>query len=533
MNTLILDCTLRDGGYVNKFDFGESNISYIVTKLAEANIDIIECGFLMSGKNDMNLSLYGSVEMVKKHIKNKRKGTMYVAMIAYGDISDNEISECDKEGIEGIRLTFHNHQVNEALILAKSLIKKGYKVFIQPVGTVSYTDSDLLDLIRKVNDINPYAFYIVDTMGTIYKNDLAHLFYLLNKNLNSEIKIGYHSHNNLQLAFSNAQYLIDFPYNRDVIIDSSVYGMGRGAGNLCTELLTQYLNDNNYSKHYNVITILEIFDKEINKIFRKNQWGYSMPYFIASTCQCHPNYAAYLINKQTLSMKDINTLLRSIPDKEKHLYNKKLIEKIYVDFQADHIDDRLSVDKLCRIIAGRTVLIIAPGASIDKNADVIRQYISEYDPFVISVNFISQKIECDAVFISNHKRIDNIYSDCNKLIIATSNLKKSIKSSNIVYVNYYDLISQYETENDNAGVMAIRLCTQLECGSIALAGYDGYDIYKQNNFTDEIKGDVYVDNSIIDQKNKSICRQLEQIKKTSELYFLTSSYYSDHDAVSD
>lgn len=74
--------------------------------------------------------------------------------------------------------------------------------------------------------------------------DLTRLFYLVEHNLNENIKIGFHSHNNMQLAYSNAQSLVDLHSDRELIIDASVYGMGRGAGNLNTELFVQYLNDN-------------------------------------------------------------------------------------------------------------------------------------------------------------------------------------------------------------------------------------------------------------------------------------------------
>lgn len=240
----ILDCTLRDGGYINDFNFGRKCISEIISSLAQAKIEIIECGFLKSGANDPDKSLFGSVSAIAMHLPDNKDGTMYVAMIAYGDIPIEEIEPYDGTSISGIRLTFHEQDIDRAFDFANRLSDKGYKVFIQPVGTATYTDKALLDLIEKVNTMHPFAFYLVDTLGTMYKNNLLRMFYLVDNNLAPDVRVGFHSHNNLQLSFSNAQELIGLNSKRNIIIDSSVFGMGRGAGNLCTELLTQYINEN-------------------------------------------------------------------------------------------------------------------------------------------------------------------------------------------------------------------------------------------------------------------------------------------------
>ena len=240
----ILDCTLRDGGYVNDFNFGHVVLKDIVQKLSSASIDIIECGFLKSGAFDVNRSLFGSVEAVKKMIGNKNPNLLYVGMVQYGGISNEEIAICDGTSIDGIRLTFHEHEIAPAFVLGRQLIDKGYKVFMQPVGTMTYTDEALLKLITRINELKPFAFYLVDTLGTMYKNDLLRMFYLVDHNLNRNISVGFHSHNNLQLSFANAQELMQLNTPRRLIVDASIYGMGRGAGNLNTELVTQYINSN-------------------------------------------------------------------------------------------------------------------------------------------------------------------------------------------------------------------------------------------------------------------------------------------------
>ena len=220
-NVQILDCTLRDGGYINNFQFGDSAITDIVQKLGEAKIDIIECGFLKSGHTNTEQSLFSTIESISRHLKNRRKESLYVAMIAYGDIPIEEISPRTEDSIDGIRLTFHEHEIQPALILGRQLMEKGYLVFMQPVGTTTYDDRNLLTLIDEINTLQPFAFYLVDTLGVLYKNDLLRLFYLIDHNLSERINLGFHSHNNLQLSFSNAQELLLLHSKRNIILDSS------------------------------------------------------------------------------------------------------------------------------------------------------------------------------------------------------------------------------------------------------------------------------------------------------------------------
>ena len=355
----ILDCTLRDGGYVNDFNFGQDILKDIIKKLTKASIDIIECGFLKSGAFDKNRSLFGSIEAIREVIDEKNTNLMYVGMIQYGEINNEEISAYDGSSIDGIRITFHEHEIEEAFVLAQQLMDKKYKIFMQPVGTMTYTDEALLALIAKINELKPFAFYLVDTLGTMYKSDLLRMFYLVDHNLNKSISVGFHSHNNLQLSFANAQELLQLNTPRKLIIDSSVLGMGRGAGNLNTELMTQYINFN-FTLKYDNIEILEIIDEYIRPLSLKYQWGYDATYYIASVSGCHPNYATFLMNKQTLNAKDIHAILSNLHFEKRALFDKNYIADQYLNYMNHHIDDLGVQKEVFEEIGDKKVLLLAP-----------------------------------------------------------------------------------------------------------------------------------------------------------------------------
>ena len=242
-NIKILDCTLRDGGYCNQWKFGSNNIKAIVNGLTESGIDIIECGFLTNrvGYNP-DVSKFTSISEIAKVIPLDRKGSMYVCMVNYGEFYLEDIPQYDGTSVDGVRVAFHKKDMKEAVNFCFALKQKGYSVFMQAMVSLSYTDEEFLNLIKLSNDLNPFAFYIVDSFGVMKRKDLIRLFYVVEHNLKEGIEIGYHSHNNMQLAFSNSQLFLEQNTSRDIIIDSTLMGIGRGAGNLSTEMIVRYLN---------------------------------------------------------------------------------------------------------------------------------------------------------------------------------------------------------------------------------------------------------------------------------------------------
>ena len=194
MSIQILDCTLRDGGYINDWHFGRRTIASILDKLDRARIDIIECGFLTGMVQDRERSLFGSVAEIAEVLPARARQAMFVAMIAIGEkeLHPDILAPYDGKSIGGIRLTFHQDEIAQAVDWAHIIMEKGYRVFMQPVGTVFYTDIELLRLVEVMNRLNPYAFYIVDTLGSMYRNDASHRFYLIDKNMEPEIHIGFH-----------------------------------------------------------------------------------------------------------------------------------------------------------------------------------------------------------------------------------------------------------------------------------------------------------------------------------------------------
>lgn len=519
-NIHILDCTLRDGGYCNEWRFGFDNAKKITHGLQEAGIDIIECGFLTDRVTyDPDVTKFNTISEVAKIIPENKEGKIFVAMMNYGEFNINNLPTNNGTSIDGIRVAFHKKNLVEALTLCEQIKKKGYMVFIQAMVSLAYSDEEFLSMIHRVNEFKPYAFYIVDSFGMMNGKDLTRLFYMVEHNLNNDIWIGFHSHNNLQLAYSNAQKLMSVQTNRNLIIDSSVYGMGRGAGNLNTELFLEYLNEN-AKKNYQIKPILILIDEILNEFYQRNYWGYSLPNYISATHNAHPNYAGYLDDKKTLTIEGINEIFDMMDDEKKVSYDKMYIENLYQRYMATGKAQDEHKTELKEKLEGKKILLIAPGKSSVSEVETIRAFVDE-KTVVISVNYTYKSIDPDFIFLSNLRRFRELAEEDRVKCIVTSN----IPSEGVYFqTKYRDLTNEEESVYDNAGLMAIKLLMSYGVSGIYLAGFDGYSHDVRENYCDSDMAFI-TRNAVLDAMNIGMSKVLKQYSKEVYIEFLTTPKY--------
>lgn len=513
----VLDCTLRDGGYCNQWLFGENNIKKIGFNLVEAGIDIVELGFLTNKVSyEKDISKYTTIEQAAAMIPSKRVGKMFVCMINYGEYNIEDIP--DNDGlIDGLRIAFHKQDMIPALEFCKGIKEKGYKVFIQAMVTLNYSDEEFLDLIYRVNLFMPYSFYIVDSFGVMKRKDLIRLFYMVENNLADEISIGYHSHNNMQLAYSNAQTLVDIRTKRNVIIDSSIFGMGRGAGNLNTELFIEYLNDN-IDTNYQFKPLLTIIDEILNDFYQQNYWGYSLQNYLSAKHNTHPNYARFLDDKKTLTVENMNEIFDMMDNEKRASYDKKYIENLYVRYLATGKTYTEHFSELKKKVAGKEILVIAPGCSALEEKEKIVAYAKKENVVSISVNFDYMAYETDYIFLSNLRRYRELDISKRNKCIVTSNIP-----SVDVYLQteYSKLINTHEAVEDNAGMMLIKYLIQLDVKKIWIAGIDGYSTDPMHNFADT-KMNFYTQRATFEAMNAGLNMVLAEFKKIIDIEYLTT-----------
>lgn len=308
----ILDCTLRDGGYINKWNFRDEEIADIIEKLMSAGLDFVEIGYLNSAGSESNTTQFLSIDQIRKYIHQKLDNCVLLAMADVQQYKPENLTPYTGDSIDGIRVVFYKYQIEEAMVLAESVIRNGYKLFMQPMVTIDYTIDEYAVLVKRIAELKPYAVSIVDSFGYMLKEDFRRYFKVLDNILLPETLIGFHSHNNMNLAFITAQDILEYNTGRRLIIDSSLYGMGRGAGNLNTEQITNYYNMVLGHK-YDINQILYLISQYIMPIYHKRQWGYSPYLFITGLCHYHPNYACYLLEDYDVTVSEFEEFIHTVP----------------------------------------------------------------------------------------------------------------------------------------------------------------------------------------------------------------------------
>jgi len=302
----ILDCTLRDGGYINNWNFSSECAKDIIESLKLSGVDFIEVGFYHHNLDgilpDDCSGLFAMVQFLKTPIQN--------------------IPNVDDSKIKGLRVIFKKNDSSNALKYCTEIKNRGYKLFINATFINQYNDYELSQLIGKINKIKPYAFTITDSVGAFTSFDVKKICKIIESELDENIALCFHSHNNLGLSFSNAKIVIEQIKTREIIIDSTLYGMGRGAGNLRSEVIMEYLNKN--GANYNINPVLKMIDKYIIPHYKENPWGYSIPYYLSALHKCHPDYAKDLI-KRKIDLKRMDKIFSSIPYNKKDIYDSNLI----------------------------------------------------------------------------------------------------------------------------------------------------------------------------------------------------------------
>lgn len=530
----LLDCTLRDGGYVNDWEFGHNNLLSIFERLADAGIDIIEIGFLDDRRPfDINRSIMPNTESSGKIWEQVTKNPgMVVGMIDYGTCKIENLQPCSETFLDGIRVIFKKHVMKEALEYCAEVEKLGYKVFAQLVSITSYSDEELAALTKLVNDVKPYAVSMVDTYGLLTPNDLLRYYEILDKNVLPEIQIGFHAHNNFQLAYANTITFMEKESSHDIIVDGTLYGMGKSAGNAPLELIAGYTNEK-YKTTYDISSLLEAITESIMDFYTKNPWGYQMFYYLSAANRCHPNYVNYLYGKENLSPSKVNDILGQIkPEEKKLLYDKSLAEQTYENYMNQNIKNQKTLEELSQELSNKTLLLMGPGKNVKFQRGIIEDFINKENPVIISINYLPDDFGADYIFVTKRNRYleltEHLHAVRNKelKIIATSNVESRVTGFEYV-VDRAPLLDQKGSIKDNSFLMLLKLLKQLGIKKVSCAGFDGYSSKDDNYFNPMMEYSFLKEEAY--QLNSYIKDVLNSEYKDIQIDFLTYSHYTEED----
>ncbi len=530
----MLEVTLRDGAYINGSHFGSAAIRGIIQKMQDANMDIIECGWLKNAEHEEGSSYYHVPDDLLHYLPEKKPGVTYVVMIDWDRYNLDFLPDYDGRSVDAVRVVFPHGKAQGGAAVAKAIKAKGYQVYFQIANTLAYSDDDLRELSSVINDVDPVSVSIVDTFGAMYEEDLERIVRVLDRHVSRHIKLGFHSHNNQQLSFALTKHFVDLlpDGERDLVLDSSLCGMGRGAGNATTELVASFLNRKHHG-NYDMNAIMDAIDLYMQPIQEKYTWGYSTPYMIAGMYQCHVNNIAYLLKNHRTSARDMRNIIESLSQEDRKKYDYDLLEEKYLQNQSRHVDDEDAICRLQQRLKGRPVLLLAPGKAALTEKAAIDRVIADEKPFVIGVNAILPGYDYDALFFVNGARYEyaanaypEIFHKTERFLL--SGIKTEPAEGETIF-NFERVIKRGWPHFDNAVIVCLRLVSLLGVKDVLIAGFDGFKTRYNESYADENLPTLNPDNKW-DELNEEILSMMQDFRasagKGMNLRFLTDSYFN-------
>jgi 4-hydroxy 2-oxovalerate aldolase len=286
----IVDCTIRDGGLVNNWNFSIEFVQKLYAGLNAAGVDYMEIGYknspkLLKGADSAGPWRFLDDDFLRKVIPEKGH-TKLSALVDIGRVDANDILPRSESMIDLIRVACYIKEVDKGLQLVQLFHDLGYETTINIMALSNVMEHELLEAFEMIKDSVVDVVYIVDSYGSLDYKDMEHLINKFKKYLPNK-RLGVHTHNNMQLAFSNT---LVAAANGVELLDASVYGMGRAAGNCPTELLVTHLKNTNYELR----PVLQVLEELLVPLREKEEWGYNIPYMITGTLDEHPRSAMAL-----------------------------------------------------------------------------------------------------------------------------------------------------------------------------------------------------------------------------------------------
>ena len=381
----ILDCTLRDGGYYNNWDFSRELIEEYLLAMSVAKIDYIEIGFRFF-KKDTYLGPCAYTTSSFLETLNIPKGLKIGIMINAKDILANGLTKKEidktffdlpkKNKISFIRFACHLNEIVKIIPICNELNKKKITTAINLMQISEVSDGEIEKITKLASNSKLDIFYFADSLGNLEPKNIIDISNVIKRYWKKDI--GFHAHDNMGRALINGVAALN---NGVKWIDSTVTGMGRGAGNIKTEFallqFSKYLKKNS-----DISLLLKVIENRFDPMKQKYHWGTNPYYYLAGQHKIHPTFIQSMLSELKLEPLEMLSAIDNLKSEEGKNFNRNLIEvgkKLY--------EGKTSGDwSPFSLIKGRDVLIICPGPSSMTHSEAIENFIKQKKPFVIALN---------------------------------------------------------------------------------------------------------------------------------------------------
>ena len=494
MKINILDCTIRDGGYLNQWQFDTHLVRETYRAVSKAGIDMMEIGFRSSDDafdSDKNGVWRFSKEALLRETIKGIQGAKIAVMSDFGRVKVEDFLDAKESIIDVVRLATHKENLFPSIDLLEKIKAKGYAVSLNVMGYANYSLNDRKELLSLLKKTDIDIVYIADSYGSMFPSQMKAFFepFLdLNK-----MKMGFHAHNNLQMAFANTLEAI---HHGVQFVDCTLYGMGRGAGNLPTESLILYMQLLD-RKRYHVLPLLNCIDTYFLPLRKEMEWGYQLHYMLSGMYKCHPSYARELVEMREFTAEDICKAMEVIQEKKPSGYSKKVLNDLIEGGLIHRFAQKTSkllveakepAPKYLDRHQGKDFLILANGPTLRQFKPKIDQFIQKHCPIVMGVNNLSGLFIPDYHAFNNKKRFIqyiNSVAPQSKLLFSQYFSEEFIRDYSeraFEFMYYKDSLSHVfdihkgviQVNCRTVSILLIGIAIVMGAKNIFVAGMDGY-----------------------------------------------------------
>jgi 4-hydroxy 2-oxovalerate aldolase len=287
----VLDCTIRDGGLMNNHHFTDECVKAVYDACVEGGIDYMELGYKASRKvitpGEHGKWKYCVEDEMRKVIGDHDPGKLKLSVMADAERTDyhEDILPAKDSIFSMIRVATYINQIPAALDMVKDAHDKGYETTVNLMAASIVPERELNEGLELMADSETKAVYVVDSFGALYREQVD---FMMEKYMHyckpKKVEVGMHAHNNLQLAYANTIEAIIKGAN---MLDATMAGLGRGAGNCPMELLIGFL----HNPKYKLRPILKCVQQTIEPLRAKLGWGFDLPYMMTGLLNQHPRAA--------------------------------------------------------------------------------------------------------------------------------------------------------------------------------------------------------------------------------------------------
>lgn len=458
----ILDCTLRDGGYYTFWDFDQHLVNDYFKSLNQLPVDYIEIGYRSLPQKEYFGEYFYSPLYVIEKIKSISSKKL-VIILNEKDVTPEQLPvllEPVRGLITMVRMAIDPKNLKRALILAEAVKKMGFEVGFNVMYMSSWSgQKDFIQDLKYVDGLTDY-FYMVDSYGGVFPEDVVNTINMVKTH--TGVPLGFHGHNNMELALINTLTALEHGVE---IVDATITGMGRGAGNLKTELLLTVLNSKgNISLDFNPLSV--VVDGFTN-LQKHHEWGTNLPYMVSGANSLPQKEVMEWVSKRFYSF---NSIIQALENQKNKLQDNKRFEVFAPQ----------KTYKKCILVGGgpSAVTLAEPIKKLLKDeSDICLVYASTRNASHY------RHINADQFFClagNEGNRMVKVFEDMGQFeglcVLPPFPRKMGTFVPKEVENKTFELsnISYTDKVKDSQTALSLQICFDLKAEEVLVVGYDGY-----------------------------------------------------------